>query len=186
MTSKQPPRIATWLLKRFGSGPNKDAVLGDLSERYLQNDSAMWYWRQAIKAIPVSFFREIQGYRIPVARVFGITLLAIVLIVALLSEIDSFWKIGIAAILGGVFVGVLMFWRGHEEGGVMGSNPIGDVRIDSSKIPIRGGIGAGILIVILLSGVLIELPELRLVAGMAIVAGVAFGGLLFLWRRHQA
>jgi hypothetical protein len=68
----------------------------------------------------------------------------------------------------------------------VGSNPIGDVRIDSSKIPIRGGIGAGILIVILLSGVLVALPELRLVAAIAILAGIAFGGLLFLWRKHHA
>ena len=41
MTSKQPPRIATWMLKRFGSGPNNDALLGDLVEQYTQNGSAM-------------------------------------------------------------------------------------------------------------------------------------------------
>jgi hypothetical protein len=186
MTTKQPPKIATWLLKHFGSGPNKDAVLGDLAERYAQKDSAMWYWRQALKAIPVSFFREIQGYRIPMIRAFGITLLTLALITALLSDIDSFWKIGLAAVLGGVFVGVLMFWRGYRQGELVVSNPIGDVRIDSSKIPIRGGIGAGILIIILLFGVLVDVPQLRLLAALAILGGIVFAGLLFLWRRHQA
>jgi hypothetical protein len=139
-----------------------------------------------MKAIPVSFLREVQVYRIPMGRAAGIVLLTLTLITALLSDIDPFWKIGIAAVLGGVCVGVLMFLRGDKQGEPMGSNPIGDVRIDSSKIPIRGGIGAGILIVILLTGVLVALPELRLLAAMAILAGMVFGGILFLWRRHQA
>jgi len=186
MPLKQPPRIATWLLKYFGSGPNKDAVLGDLAEQYARKDSALWYWRQSLKAIPVSFVREIQGYRIPVLPVLGITLLTLALVTALLSNIDPFWKIGLAAVLGGVFVGVLMFWRGYRQGTPVESNPLGDVRIDSSKIPVRGGIGAGILIVILLFGVLVELPEIRLLAVMAILAGTVFGGLLFLWRRYHA
>ena len=68
MTSKHPPRIATWMLKHFGSGPNNDAVLGDLAEQYLQKDSAMWYWRQAMKAIPVNFFEEIRGHKWIAAR----------------------------------------------------------------------------------------------------------------------
>jgi len=68
MTSKQPPRIATWMLKHFGSGANIDAVLGDLAEQYLQKDSAMWYWRQAMSAIPVSFFKEIRGHKRIAAR----------------------------------------------------------------------------------------------------------------------
>ena len=68
MTSKQPPRIATWMLKHFGSGPNNDAVLGDLAEQYLQKDSAMWYWRQAMKAVPLSFLKEIRGHKRIAAR----------------------------------------------------------------------------------------------------------------------
>ena len=68
MSSKQPPRIATWMLKHFGSGPDNDALLGDLAEQYPQKDSAMWYWRQAMKAIPVSFFQEIQGHKRIAAR----------------------------------------------------------------------------------------------------------------------
>jgi hypothetical protein len=121
-----------------------------------------------------------------VLRALGITFLTLSLITALLSDIDPFWKIGLAAVLGGVFVGVLMFWRGYRQEAPVEANSIGDVRIDSSKIPVRGGIGAGILIVILLFGVLVELPELRLLAAMAILAGTVFGGLLFLWRRYNA
>src|SRR5262249_50464051 len=63
MTPKQPPRIATWMLKHFGCGSDVDAILGDLAEQYVQKDSAMWYWRQVMKAIPVSFFREVRAHK---------------------------------------------------------------------------------------------------------------------------
>ena len=68
MTPKQPPRIATWMLKRFGSGPNIETLLGDLAEQYQQNSSAIRYWRQAMKAIPVSFFRDIRAHKWSVAK----------------------------------------------------------------------------------------------------------------------
>jgi hypothetical protein len=62
MTPNRPPRIATWLLNHFGSGDN-DALLGDLAEDYRQKNSALWYWRQTLKAIPVSFFREVRAHK---------------------------------------------------------------------------------------------------------------------------
>ena len=68
MTPKQPPRIATWMLKRFGSGPNIETLLGDLAEQYQQHSSAIRYWRQAMKAIPVSFFRDIRAHKWSVAK----------------------------------------------------------------------------------------------------------------------
>ena len=68
MTPKQPPRIATWMLKHFGSGPNIDALLGDLAEQYQQNSSAIRYWRQVMKAIPVSFFRDVRSHKRSVAK----------------------------------------------------------------------------------------------------------------------
>jgi hypothetical protein len=68
MTSNQPPRIATWMLKHFGSGSDNEALLGDLAEQYVQKDSPMWYWRQTMKAIPVSFFKEIRGHKGIAAR----------------------------------------------------------------------------------------------------------------------
>jgi len=54
--------MATWLLKHFGSGPNNEAVLGDLGEQYQHTGDALRYWRQAIKAIPVSMVRDVRAY----------------------------------------------------------------------------------------------------------------------------
>jgi len=62
MTPNHPPAIATWILKHFGCGPNNDVVLGDLAEQYQLNGSALWYWRQVLKAIPVSLFKELRDH----------------------------------------------------------------------------------------------------------------------------
>jgi hypothetical protein len=68
MTPKQPPRIATWMLKYFGCGPQIETILGDLAEQYSQTTNRRWYWRQTMKAIPVSFFREIRVHKWKAAR----------------------------------------------------------------------------------------------------------------------
>jgi len=68
MTSKHPPRLATWMLRRFGSGPDNEALIGDLTEQYVKKDSVMWFWRQAMKAIPISFAREIRSHKLVAAR----------------------------------------------------------------------------------------------------------------------
>ena len=60
--------MATWILTHFGSGPHIDTVLGDLAEEFVQNKSAMYYWRQTMKTIPVSFVREIRAHKRIAAR----------------------------------------------------------------------------------------------------------------------
>ena len=68
MRPKQPPKVATWMLKHFGSGPNIESILGDLAEQHQQNSSAARYWRQALTAIPVSFLRDIRAHKWSVAK----------------------------------------------------------------------------------------------------------------------
>jgi hypothetical protein len=58
-------------------------------------------------------------------------------------------------------------------------------RIDSSKIPIAGGMGAGILILILLTGALHDLPLLRVMAIPGILAGLVLAAVLRYWRRSH-
>jgi hypothetical protein len=66
--STQPPAVAVWLLRHFGSSPNNDVVIGDLNERYKRGRSRMWYWRQVATAIVVSFFQEIWGHKLLTIR----------------------------------------------------------------------------------------------------------------------
>lgn len=51
MTSIHPPRTATWLLRRFSSGPHAEAIAGDLLEQYQSIRSPFWYWRQVLSAV---------------------------------------------------------------------------------------------------------------------------------------
>jgi len=49
--NKPAPRLATWLLIRFSSGPQGEAIAGDLMEQYAAHPSRRWYWRQVLSAI---------------------------------------------------------------------------------------------------------------------------------------
>lgn len=51
MTSIHPPRMATWLLRRFSAGPHAEAIAGDLLEQYQSIRSPLWYWRQVLSAV---------------------------------------------------------------------------------------------------------------------------------------
>ena len=123
--------------------------------------------------------------RISAGNAIGLFVLIVVLVTTLLSDIDSLIKLGLAVILAGAIIGPLMFTRGNRSDLVVSADSLGDARINSASIPVRGGFGAGILILILLTGVLLDLPQLRWIALIGIVAGVAFGGVLVLWRRYQ-
>jgi hypothetical protein len=59
-----------------------------------------------------------------------------------------------------------------------------DAQITMSRIPIRGGVGAFALIVILVSGVLAELPQLRWRFLAAVALGLVFAVALIIWRRR--
>jgi hypothetical protein len=67
----RPPSVATWLLEHFHSGPN-DYITGDLIEAYQSGRSRIWYWKEVIVAVVVSFFQEIIAH--PVLAVRAITI----------------------------------------------------------------------------------------------------------------
>jgi hypothetical protein len=60
MTSRAP-RVATWLLLRFSSGPHGEAIAGDLMEQYAARGSRMWYWRQVLSAIRADLVTTISA-----------------------------------------------------------------------------------------------------------------------------
>lgn len=90
MTANQPPRIATWLLRHFGSGPNVEAIIGDLDERYRQGRPRGWYWREAMLAVLLSFAGELQAHKLLAlqALIIGWTVKILWLYVSLFA----FWK----------------------------------------------------------------------------------------------
>src|SRR3954452_15065875 len=68
MRSNEPPVLARWLLRHFGSSPNTEAAIGDLDERYRQGRSYLWYWKQAFQAVVASFFNEVWGHKLLAIR----------------------------------------------------------------------------------------------------------------------
>jgi hypothetical protein len=50
MSTRIPPRIATWLLERLGPGYRNESLVGDLFEEYQLGHTRAWYWHQAVVA----------------------------------------------------------------------------------------------------------------------------------------
>ena len=122
------------MLKHFGSGPDIEALLGDLAEQYQRNGNAMWYWRQALKAIPVSFFKEIRAHKWIAARAL-LTGWVVWMICEIMSphlirsfyyfrlagyHVPYFWGI-VPSLLSGALSGWVIgrFHRSHRTGAVL-------------------------------------------------------------------
>jgi hypothetical protein len=61
--NKPAPRVATWLLIRFSSGPHGEAIAGDLMEQYAAHPSRWRYWRQVISAIRADIVGTVRDNR---------------------------------------------------------------------------------------------------------------------------
>jgi hypothetical protein len=95
----------------------------------------------------------------------------------------ALWQLVLLGALGGVVIAIFILWRGPGGGAISEAGQNAEIRID--KIPIKGGIGAALLIIVLLTGVLLDLPALRWLALPGVLGGVVFGGVLILWRRYH-
>lgn len=54
MSERVPPKIATWLLRKWGSHYHAESLAGDLLEQYGEGRSRAWYWRQVAAAVSVA------------------------------------------------------------------------------------------------------------------------------------
>jgi len=72
VTAPRSRRVAGWLLERFLSGPERDAVIGDILERHARGRSERWLWIETLTAIAMTTAREIRAHviLIPVAAFF--------------------------------------------------------------------------------------------------------------------
>src|SRR5215470_16391722 len=52
--SREPPRLATWLLEQLSPVCENAALVGDLIEAFKQGRSSSWYWRQVFGAILIA------------------------------------------------------------------------------------------------------------------------------------
>ena len=54
MTTRIPPRLATWLLTHLGPTFRRESLVGDLLEEYQRGRTSGWYWRQTGAALLIS------------------------------------------------------------------------------------------------------------------------------------
>lgn len=54
MRLREPPTIASWLLKRFVPVYRSESLLGDLLEEYQSGRTSGWYWRETLAALIVT------------------------------------------------------------------------------------------------------------------------------------
>ena len=54
MSERVPPKIAVWLLRKWGSHYHAESLAGDLIEQYRQGRSRAWYWKQVTAAVSVA------------------------------------------------------------------------------------------------------------------------------------
>jgi hypothetical protein len=77
MRSSQPPTVATWTLKHFGS--SNEALTGDLVEEYRQGRSTAWYWRQVLIVVVVGCVNDIRRHGLLTMRAIIIGWAALIL-----------------------------------------------------------------------------------------------------------
>jgi hypothetical protein len=60
MTTRAPPRLATWLLEHLGPRYRNESLVGDLFEEYQRDRTRAWYWRQTAVAIVLGRVRRLH------------------------------------------------------------------------------------------------------------------------------
>jgi len=61
MNSPAPPRLAMYLLERFGSPYHRESLEGDLIEQFRGGQSTLWLWGQVLSAILTACLRSIKS-----------------------------------------------------------------------------------------------------------------------------
>lgn len=68
MNVTHAPRLATWILRRFGPKYCRGSMLGDLLEEYARRQSALWYWQEALTAVAIGMSGALSRNGLPLLR----------------------------------------------------------------------------------------------------------------------
>ncbi len=60
MIERKAPKLALWILERWGSPYHGESLTGDLIEEYREGRSRAWYWKQVLAAIVIARGRFIR------------------------------------------------------------------------------------------------------------------------------
>lgn len=65
MKPTSPPKLAMYLLHRFGSPYQRESLAGDLIEQFQCGRSSPWLWRQVLSAVLAARLRDIESKHWP-------------------------------------------------------------------------------------------------------------------------
>lgn len=65
MRRMKPPRVALWLLARFGARYRNEALAGDLIEEFRARESRAWIWIQVLRAIAACAGSSMRARTLP-------------------------------------------------------------------------------------------------------------------------
>ena len=60
MNLHQPPKLAMYLLDRFGPPHHRESLSGDLFEQFQKTRSTVWVWRQVLCAVLIERVRAMK------------------------------------------------------------------------------------------------------------------------------
>jgi hypothetical protein len=64
MKPRTPPKLAMYLLDRFGSAYQRESLTGDLIEQFHKSGSTAWIWREVLCAMLLERWRIVESWRI--------------------------------------------------------------------------------------------------------------------------
>lgn len=65
--SAKPPSLPRWILERLSPAEDTAALAGDLIEEFERGRSVAWFWRQALAAVVIAWYRSLRGHRAALA-----------------------------------------------------------------------------------------------------------------------
>ena len=61
MSPTPPPKLAMYLLDRFGSPYHRESLAGDLIEQFQNGRSTRWFWQQVLSAVLAARMRDLES-----------------------------------------------------------------------------------------------------------------------------
>jgi hypothetical protein len=72
VSARKPPRLANWLLDRFGLARQNPPLAGDLLEEFRSGRSTAWFWRQTLVVILTGLVQNARQFKRPfIAGIIG-------------------------------------------------------------------------------------------------------------------
>ena len=117
MRHRSAPAIATWLLKRFCSSVEYEAVTGDLIEQYQNGRGSLWYWRQVLVIVLLELYRKVTRRPLIRKNGFSIVGLAVIVVIATLLSVlfSDLWFFWIGVLVAGVVAGLKGLKPSHDD-----------------------------------------------------------------------